>query len=335
MKKICILLILINALLPWGLKAESEDPAARAPGNTVIVRNNETADLSWKNPENNTFSKVILFRSTIPIEAYFSYEAVEGLCDKIYQGQNESYIDTGLAPNLPYYYIIFSADNSGKHSQAVLFEKEGGKKSEEPKNNGASSLGGVDSETVNRISLNEAGIVYNYNQPVDFGPNSDSQRLALFIIVKSPHDLNEADKNSISYFIHSGTQTTIILGSGERAGVLNSYLSVFDKLPRSELEWSDVIKIANGRWPDERNEEAEEKAANSFFSLIYERRPNMDDPFDSAAVTVIAYGLRPAQRNLGAEKSAIKIYRSIFGHDPVEAADWDLVRAIAYSGAVR
>jgi hypothetical protein len=35
------------------------------------------------------------------------------------------------------------------------------------------------------------------------------------------------------------------------------------------------------------------------------------------------------------EKKAIEIYRSIFGKNPVEAVDWDLVRAIAYSGAIR
>ena len=159
--------------------------------------------------------------------------------------------------------------------------------------------------------------------------------MALFIIVKSPHSLNENDKNAISYFIHEGTPTTIVLGTGERTGVLNSYLSAFDKLPRSVLEWQDIIKIANGRWPTEKSLESEEKASSQYFSAIYERKPNMSDPNDNAAVTVIAYGLRPASRNLESEKNAIDIYRAIFGKSPTEAVDWDLVRAIAYSGAVR
>jgi hypothetical protein len=61
----------------------------------------------------------------------------------------------------------------------------------------------------------------------------------------------------------------------------------------------------------------------------------MNDPKDNAAVTVIAYGLRPANRNMESEKKAINIYHSIFKKSPSEAQDWDLVRAIAYSGASR
>jgi hypothetical protein len=154
-------------------------------------------------------------------------------------------------------------------------------------------------------------------------------------MVKSPHDLKEQDKNAISYFIDQGTPTTIILGAGERTGVLNSYLSVFDKLPRNTLEWQDVIKIANGRWPDEKNLESEKLASDTFFSAIYKRNPDMNNPNDNAAVTVIAYGLRPGNRNMESEKNAINIYTSIFKKAPVEANDWDLIRAIAYSGAVR
>ncbi len=61
----------------------------------------------------------------------------------------------------------------------------------------------------------------------------------------------------------------------------------------------------------------------------------MNNPNDNAAVTVIAYGLRPGNRNMESETKAIDIYRSIFNKAPVEANDWDLVRAIAYSGATR
>ena len=80
---------------------------------------------------------------------------------------------------------------------------------------------------------------------------------------------------------------------------------------------------------------AEKKAADISFSTIYKRSPNMDNPNDNAAVTVIAYGLRPANRDMENEKKAIKIYKSIFKKAPTKANDWDLVRAIAYSGAVR
>ena len=61
----------------------------------------------------------------------------------------------------------------------------------------------------------------------------------------------------------------------------------------------------------------------------------MDNPNDNAAVTVMAYGLRPVDRNIDSEKHAIIIFKNIFKHNPVSAADWDAARAIAYSGAAR
>jgi hypothetical protein len=117
--------------------------------------------------------------------------------------------------------------------------------------------------------------------------------------------------------------------------VLNSYLSVFDKLPCSEEEWQDVVKIANGRWPTERNLDHEKSAQDKYFITIYKRNPDMNNPHDNAAVTVITYGLRPAERSLFNELAAVNIFQSIYGNKPSSALDWDIVRAIAYSGAIR
>ena len=335
MKKVLILFLFIILISPLAGQAEV---AISGPANAAIIGGVNTATLSWKNPQNSLFSKIIIFQSIVPIEAYYTYGAVEDYCDKIYEGDAETYTDSGLAENLPYYYILFARDQSGNYSKAVVLEKKPVGQVEKEKNiieKKINTLAGATSATVNQISLNEAGIVYNFNQAVNKELRPESRRLALFIIVKSPHSLSENGKNSISYFINEGTPTTIFLGSGERAGVLNSYLSVFDKLPRNELEWQDIIKIANGRWPDERNIESEEQASNTFFSAIYKRKPDMNNPKDNAAVTVIAYGLRPSNRNMENEKNAIKIYRSIFKKSPVDAVEWDLVRAIAYSGAIR
>ena len=309
MKKVLILFLFLILISPLEGQAEI---VINGPANAAIIGGVNTATLSWENPQNSLFSKIIIFQSTIPIEDYFSYGAVESLCDKIYEGSAETYTDTGLAENLPYYYILFARDRSGNYSKAVVLEKKPMEKEKSAAQRKSNTLAGATSATVNQISFNEAGIVYNFNQAINKEQSDESRRLALFIIVKSPHSLSASDKNSISYFIHEGTPTTIFLGSGERAGVLNSYLSVFDKLPRNELEWQDIIKIANGRWPDERNIESEEQASNTFFSAIYKRKPDMNNPNDNAAVTVIAYGLRPAERNMESERQAIKIYRSIF-----------------------
>jgi hypothetical protein len=338
MKKIYTLLLIIMLTIPLAGRANIEIGKTINP---TIEENLDSATLTWENPQDFSFSKTVIFRSSILIEDYFTYEAVEGLCDKVYEGNDETYTDIGLAQNLSYYYVFFSVDKYDGNSKAIVLKKnpvtrtENDNESEIKPQENTRSLVGAPSETVNRVALNEAGIVYNYNKAINSERNKESKRLTLFIIVKSPHDLSENDRNAISYFIDQGTPTTILLGNGERAGVLNSYLSVFDKLPRNTLEWQDVIKIANGRWPDERNLDHEEEASDVFFNAIYRRDPDINNPKDSSAITIIAYGLRPAQRNMESEKNAIHIYRSIFNRNPTEASDWDLVRAIAYSGATR
>ena len=141
-------------------------------------------------------------------------------------------------------------------------------------------------------------------------------------------------KSAITNFVNYGTPTTKVLGAGERAGVVNSYKSAFGKVPATEAEWSDVIKISNGRWPSVKSTTAETKATAEF-KKVYKRTPNMQQANDNAAVTVISYGLRPTGRNLNSEKAAIKSFKAIYGHTPVSALAWDIVRAIAYSGAKR
>ena len=141
-------------------------------------------------------------------------------------------------------------------------------------------------------------------------------------------------KSAITNFVNYGTPTTKILGAGERAGVVNSYKSTFGKLPATAEEWSDVIKIANGRWPTARDAKSE-NASTDAFKKIYKRAPDRSNQHDDAAVTVIAYGLRPGNRNLNSERAAIKSFRAIYGYAPKSAMAWDIVRAIAYSGAKR
>jgi len=143
-----------------------------------------------------------------------------------------------------------------------------------------------------------------------------------------------AVSSTITNFVTYGTPATKVLGAGERGGVVNSYRAAFGKLPATSQEWNDVIKIANGRWPSQTNATAEKRAKTSF-KTIYLREANMSNAHDNAAVTVMAYGLRPADRKLNSEKTAIKSFKAIFGSAPTSATNWDAVRAIAYSGATR
>ncbi|MBI4239538.1 hypothetical protein HY620_00940 [Candidatus Uhrbacteria bacterium] len=149
-----------------------------------------------------------------------------------------------------------------------------------------------------------------------------------------PETVTRATAAVATKFIADGTPTTMQLGAGERAGVVNSYKAAFGSLPTNEAEWQDVVKIANGRFPSQTNAESEKRAELSF-KTIYNRAPNRKSPNDDAAVVVMAYGLRTATRNMQSESAAIKSYKAIFKRAPVAATAWDAVRAIAYSGAKR
>jgi len=141
-------------------------------------------------------------------------------------------------------------------------------------------------------------------------------------------------RNAITNFVTYGTLTTQPLGAGERAGVVNSFKSAFGKLPTTQEDWNDVIKIANGRWPGQISKTAEDRATINF-RKVYLRTPDRTNPHDDAAITVMAYGLRPANRNIESEAKAIGYFKNIYGYIPKTASAWDIVRAIAYSGSTR
>ena len=146
--------------------------------------------------------------------------------------------------------------------------------------------------------------------------------------------LTANEKSTINDFIIYGTATTQRLGAGERAAVINSYYQAYNRLPDTEAEWSDVLKIASGRWPTERSATAENQAKLEFVK-VYRRQANLSNNIDQNAIMVIAYGLLPLNRNLNSERVAIKTFEYVYGHAPVNALAWNVVRAIAYSGAKR
>jgi hypothetical protein len=307
----------------------------------------EAITISWINPDGTEFEKTIVIRSTEQISDYMTYEAVSGMGDIVYEGTGESFADNNISPNLDYYYAVFSMNKSKDYSEPVVMQKSAVAKAlnQDSDNNDNSTgsntrdygnlrnLANVDSGVVNQVSRREAAEVAGYNRQVPL----DGTTLPLYelIVSRRKSDLAQKEKYAVAYYIHYGTQTTKWLGAGERTGVVNSYRSAFGKLPRTDAEWQDVIKIANGRWPDERSQAAESNAKTNYFVAVYKRQPDMKNANDNAAVTVIAYGLRPADRNMDSETQAIKIFRTVYGYTPESAIDWDIVRSIAYSGAVR
>lgn len=271
-------------------------------------------------------------------------------------GSAESVVISNLEPDKNYYFAIKTKDEANNWSevsslaQAKTLKKENSdsdlstNKGENNNNQtipnisncqgkGATNLFGESQEIAECLSREEAKEINGYDKFVPL--DNTGKGLYLKITQQSNISLTIPNKYSLAMFIHYGTGTTKRLGQGERAGVINSYIAAFNRTPRTENEWQDVIKIANGRWPKEANKTKEEKVKQEIFNKIYKRIPNMNNAHDNAAVTIITYGLRPVNRNTESEKRGIIIFKGIYGYNPQSALDWDIVRAIAYSGAKR
>jgi len=147
--------------------------------------------------------------------------------------------------------------------------------------------------------------------------------------------LSTAAINNLNYFIVYGTPNTLKLGLGERVGVLGSYLSAYKKLPVTMAEWSDLIRISTGNQPVGLSVSAENQAKLEF-KKVYNRAPAMaTSNTDLSAIKIIAYGLRFPVRNANAEKLAVKSFTKVYAHAPISPLAWNIVRAIAYSGATK
>ncbi len=198
-------------------------------------------------------------------------------------------------------------------------------------NMNVNSLGGLKGNIVNILSCKEADSVSDVDNADELAENI---RTIYDSIIVKEDTISDLNKNKIAYFINNGTKTSISLGAGERAGVIGSYFSAFGKLPKTNEDWQDIIKIANGRYPNLKNSVREDEVKEQF-KKVYLRDADMNNANDNAAISVMAYGLRPANRNMDSEKNAIKTFEAIYGAGPSTSSDWDTVRAIAYSGAVR
>lgn len=149
--------------------------------------------------------------------------------------------------------------------------------------------------------------------------------------------ISSSMQTALKLFIAYGADAnTKDLGEGERAAVVSSYQAAFDRLPQNDKDLAELIKAANGRYPNATSSQAEYRARNRFIK-IYKRIPDSDSAKDQAAITVMAYGLRQKARNrsVKSEGQALAAYEQIFGNTPDTTEEWNALQAITYSGAVR
>ncbi len=146
-----------------------------------------------------------------------------------------------------------------------------------------------------------------------------------------PNDATDAERAAVNNFLSFGTRTSLKLGEGERAGVVDSFRAAFGRIPKSECDWQDALRIANGKQPGQRSPAREAQSA-TLFAKLFGRKPDANDATDRNAIDMMSYGIRPQSRDLTAETDAIRFFREKMGRAPANATDWDAMRAIAYAG---
>lgn len=162
--------------------------------------------------------------------------------------------------------------------------------------------------------------------------------LPLCLPLAHPQAIIHPFQERLDNFVAQGEDaSTNKLGEGERVAVLKSYQEAFKKLPNTETEINDVVKIAKGHFPSLRNIEAENNAKNEF-KKIYKREPEISSSEnDKAAINILAYGLRQKakNRNLNSERKGLEIFSQIYKKLPQTTSEWNSLQAITYSGAKR
>ncbi len=144
-----------------------------------------------------------------------------------------------------------------------------------------------------------------------------------------------ASAAAIDLFVTNGTETTLGLGAGERKAALASYREAYGHDPKTAADWTDVLLIANGKWPLTVNKATEARAYINF-RAVYGRDANMKNSGDVNALKMMGYGVMyTGERNLGSERLAINLFTSVFGFSPTTTRHWNIVRAMAYSGLTR
>ncbi|MCX6800065.1 MAG: hypothetical protein NT091_02890, partial [Candidatus Falkowbacteria bacterium] len=164
----------------------------------------------------------------------------------------------------------------------------------------------------------------------------ESKIVNLYIkpLIKNIKNANATTIQSATNFIAYGTLSTKNISASERAGVLSSYKRAFNKLPATQKNWTDILRIANGQVPEEANI-VMIKLAKDEFKKIYKHDANLENKNDNKAIMIIAYGLRPTTKDTVAETAAIQSFKLIYKYNPVTTLDLNIMRAIAYSGAKR
>jgi len=305
------------------------------PNHINIGQNNDGMIISWNNPTDSDFSYIKIYRSLT------KKTLGSVLANNI---TTNFFVDNTVELGQKYYYTIRAVDIYGNETLNIYIGNgidytASGNSHNNPTNSGSddteyrqNQIKNIISDALYILQKNFSAILEFISQKLDV--SFENKVHTDYAKKLSLNNLSVDNQDKIIKFVSYGTRESLTLGAGERAGIVNSFQAAFGHLPESQTDWEDVLKIGSGRWPSQISTVAETRA-KAAFKAIYLREANMNNPHDNAAITIMSYGLRPDKRNLDSERVAYNTFKYIYGYAPTSAFDWDRVRAIAYSGAVR
>ena len=235
--------------------------------------------------------------------------------------------------------LVICAASNNCSSLAVTVNSETANPSGSVIDNGSTASSSFDDITnaIGRESINisggNIGLILSDIQAVRNVKSESSAKAKYLNALIKGQKLTAAQINNLNYFIVYGTPGTVKLGMNERSAVLASYLWTYKKLPITAAQWGDIFNAIFDRLPSTSSLSAENQA-KAEFKKIYARVADMKNANDKSTIMIIAYGLRP-NRNLASESNAIKTFRSVYKHTPVNILAWNIVRAIAYGGSAK
>ncbi|MFA6537363.1 MAG: carboxypeptidase regulatory-like domain-containing protein [Patescibacteria group bacterium] len=121
--------------------------------------------------------------------------------------------------------------------------------------------------------------------------------------------------------------------SNERKVILQDFQSIYNKLPTTEKDWTNVAKISEGERPT-RVLSAEVKALKEF-NKIFGRQVNFQKANEEKFIHQLAYRMRMESRNLYKEGLALSKYIRLYRKVPKDNFSWAIVRSWAYSGMLK
>jgi integrase len=171
-----------------------------------------------------------------------------------------------------------------------------------------------DDKQIMRIAVTDKGGKRN----VPFIYDKTAQDIIMNYLLQNPAETGY-------YFLELGT-------FGNRTGSVDDMTKLYKM--NYHWYWEDIKRIANGDKPLQVCDDCSVRAMDNFF-VVYSRKVNLENVYDQVAINMMAYGIRPLYRDINKELDAIHIFESIYKYRPVSTIEWDIIRAISYSGAIK